>query len=53
MTEVRTTPPDPSDAERDALELRAEERVERDIFLRAVAIVLIVVAVAVAGALSA
>jgi len=40
-------------AERDALELRAEERVERLIFIRAVAIVLIVVVVAVAGVLAA
>ncbi len=40
-------------AERDALELRAEEHVERLIFIRAVAIVLIAVGVAVAGALAA
>jgi hypothetical protein len=40
-------------AERDALELSAEERVERNIFIREIAIVLIVVAVAVAGALAA
>ena len=42
-----------TDAERDARELRAEERIESDIFIREVAIVLVVVAVAVAGALAA
>jgi hypothetical protein len=40
-------------AERTALELRAEERVERWIFIRSIAIVVLVVAVAVAGALAA
>jgi hypothetical protein len=41
-----------TDAERDARELRAEERIESDIFIREVVIVLVVVAVAVAGALA-
>ncbi len=53
MSDLQTTPADLAPAERVAGELRAEERVERDIFLREIAIVLLVLAVAYAGALAA